>query len=60
MKLMAGYIGKAKDFKPIFAKKERPAEMASQKAKINNFDIYILPEREVKSNEISSSRIRLK
>jgi hypothetical protein len=46
MKLIAGYIGKAKDFKPIFAKKEDLPEPPG-KVETNNFDIYILPEREV-------------
>ncbi|SCL87933.1 hypothetical protein [Sporanaerobacter sp. PP17-6a] len=44
MRLIAGFVGKVKDFRPIFAKKEDLPELP-EKAKINNFDIYILPER---------------
>lgn len=48
MKLIAGYVGKAKDFKPIF-RQEKDLLVATEKVKINNFDIYILPEREAES-----------
>ena len=48
MRLIAGFIGKAKDFKPIFAKKEDLPEPPG-KVKLDNyeihFDIPILPLR---------------
>lgn len=48
MRLIAGYIGKAKDFKPIFAKKE-DLPVTAEKVKLDNyeihFDIPILPLR---------------
>jgi len=48
MKLICGYAGRVKDFRPIFAKKEDLPEPPG-KVKINNFDIYILPERGMES-----------
>lgn len=46
MKLICGYAGRVKDFRPIFAKKKTLGPN-SQKVNNKNHDTYILPEREV-------------
>jgi len=50
MRLIAGYIGRVKDFRPIFAKKEMPSETTSQKAKTKNNPEVSIPHNGGKSN----------
>ncbi|SCL85006.1 DUF6011 domain-containing protein [Sporanaerobacter sp. PP17-6a] len=49
MKLICGYAGRVKDFRPIFAKKEDLPE-PPEKVENKNHDTHILPQNMKKSN----------